>query len=78
MKFNIDKIQGAEYWHGSNFLFRVGIKKVSTDLDDKFIFFMDSGGDTAPPEIKTFTDRVMNQLTLLNNPIKSLGIKSTA
>lgn len=40
------------------------------DLDDKFIFFMDSGGDTAPPEIKTFTDRVMNQLTLLNNSIK--------
>jgi hypothetical protein len=40
------------------------------DIDDKYIFFMDSAGETIPPQIKKFVTRVIEQATDLGILLK--------
>jgi len=40
------------------------------DIDDKFIFYMDSAGNEIPNEINTFVEKVVKQGLAMSNPIK--------
>lgn len=57
--FNLDKHnQGGSHWI-SLFL----------DLDDKYLFFLDSAGEKMPKEVKALVDRIVEQGKTLNEPI---------
>jgi len=59
MVFNLDKYgQGGSHWV-SMFL----------DLDEHYIFFMDSAGDKIPPEIDVLAKRIIAQGLALDTPI---------
>lgn len=59
MVFNLDHHgQGGSHW-----------VSMFVDLDDQFIFFMDSAGDTIPPEIDALAKRIIDQGLALDTPM---------
>jgi hypothetical protein len=58
--FNLDKhYQGGSHW-----------VSMFIDLDDRFIFYMDSVGNTIPPEIDVLAKRIMDQGSALDPPLQ--------
>lgn len=59
MVFNLDKYgQGGSHWIS-----------MFVDLDEHYIFFMDSAGDKIPPEVDVLVKRIIEQGRMLDTPI---------